>query len=301
MTLTLAPEARPAAAAVWWSAARPATLAASLAPVIAGTALAARTGGARWDAALCALAGAVLIQVGTNLHNDAADHARGADGPERLGPPRATAQGWLDGRAVRRAAALVLALAFVPGAYLVALGGWPILALGVASVLCAVLYTGGPWPLAYVGLGEVFVVGFFGLAAVAGTVFVQTGAVGVEALVVGLALGLVAAAILAVNNLRDREGDARAGKRTLAVRLGARFARAEHAACLLLPFALFVALWARDGWAGWLLPLLALPLAGREVALARRADGRDLNARLGGAGRVELGVALLLALGVAVA
>lgn len=293
--------ARPSALRVWWSAARPATLAASIAPVVAGTALAARDGGARWGAALAALLGAVLIQVGTNLHNDAADHERGADGPERLGPPRATALGWLDRRTVRAAAALVLALAFAPGAYLVWLGGWPILALGIASVTCAVLYTGGPFPLAYVGLGEPFVVGFFGVAAVAGTYYVQRGVVTLEAALVGVALGLVAAAILAVNNLRDRAGDARANKRTLAVRLGERFARAEHALCLVAPFALFAGLLVTSGWRGFFAPLLALPLALREVALLRGRDGRDLNPRLGGAARVELLIALLLALGVALA
>lgn len=292
---------RPGSARVWWSVARPATLAASLAPVIAGTALAARDGGARWGAAAAALLGAVLIQVGTNLHNDAADHERGADGPERLGPPRATSLGWLDRRTVRAAAALVLALAFVPGAYLVWLGGWPILGLGLASVACALLYTGGPYPLAYVGLGEPFVIGFFGVAAVAGTYFVQRGAVTPDAVLVGVALGLVAAAILAVNNLRDRAGDARANKRTLAVRLGERFARAEHAACLLAPFALFALLLAQSGWRGWAAPLLALPLAVRELALLRGRDGRELNPRLGGAAKVELALALLLALGVALA
>lgn len=300
-TLELEQVARPSGARVWWSAARPATLAASLAPVVAGTALAARDGGARWGAAFAALLGAVLIQVGTNLHNDAADHERGADGPERLGPPRATSLGWLDRRAVRLAAALALALAFAPGAYLVSVGGWPVLALGVVSVACAVLYTGGPFPLAYVGLGEPFVVGFFGVAAVAGTYFVQRDVVTGEAVVLGLALGLVAGAILAVNNLRDREGDARAGKRTLAVRLGARFARVEHAVCLLAPFALLLGLLAWSGWRGWAAPLLCLPLALREVVLLSRRDGRELNPHLGGAGRVELLLALLLWPGVALA
>lgn len=293
--------ARPGTARVWLSAARPATLAASLAPVIAGTALAERDGGARWLPALAALLGAVLIQLGTNLHNDAADHERGADGPERLGPPRATALGWLDRATVRRAAVLAFALALVPGAYLGLVGGWPILALGVVSIACGVLYTGGPFPLAYVGLGEVFVIAFFGVAAVAGTHVVQRGTLSSDAVVVGVALGLVASAILAVNNLRDRVGDARANKRTLVVRFGERFARVEHALCLLAPFALFVGLYAQSAWTGWLLPLVALPLAVRELVLVRRKDGRALNPHLGGAARVELALALLLSLGVAIA
>jgi 1,4-dihydroxy-2-naphthoate octaprenyltransferase len=300
----VSPVTRPGTARVWLSAARPATLAASLAPVIAGTALAERDGGARWLPALAALAGAVLIQLGTNLHNDAADHERGADGPERLGPPRATALGWLDRATVRRAAVLAFALALVPGAYLGLVGGWPILALGVVSIACGVLYTGGPFPLAYVGLGEVFVIAFFGVAAVAGTHFVQRGpsfGVSLDAVLVGVALGLVASAILAVNNLRDRVGDARANKRTLVVRFGERFARVEHALCLLAPFAVFVGLYAQSAWTGWLLPLVALPLAVRELVLVRRKDGRALNPHLGGAARVELALALLLALGVAIA
>lgn len=296
-----APTARPSTARVWLSAARPATLAASFAPVIAGTALAQKDGGAQWLPAFSALAGAVLIQLGTNLHNDAADHERGADGPERLGPPRATALGWLDRATVRRAAVLAFALALVPGAYLGLVGGWPILVLGIVSIACGVLYTGGPFPLAYVGLGEVFVIAFFGVAAVAGTHLVQRGVLSKEAVLVGVAMGLVASAILAVNNLRDRVGDARANKRTLVVRLGERFARVEHAVCLLLPFAIFTGLYLQSTWTGWLAPLVALPLAVRELALVRTKDGRALNPHLGGAARVELALALLLAVGVAIA
>lgn len=297
-----APAVRPAAWRVLVAAARPATLGASVAPVVAGTALAHQAGGARWDLAACALLGALLIQVATNLHNDAADGARGTDDPAaRLGPPRAVAMGWLSRRAALALAGAAAALALVPGAALVLAGGAPILALGLLSLLAGWAYTGGPRPLAYVGLGELFVVLFFGLGAVGGTVWVQRGAVGPEAAAAGLAVGLLAAAILAVNNLRDRAGDARAGKRTLAVRLGERFARAEHAACLLAPFALagLVAAVRRDP--AWAAPLLALPLALREVRLARRADGRDLNPRLGGAGRVQLAWALLLAGGAGVA
>lgn len=246
-----------------------------------------------WSAAAAALLGAGLIQVGTNLVNDAKDAEKGAD-DDRLGPPRATAAGWLSRRTVLAAAAASFLLALLPGAYLAALGGWPILALGLVSIACGWLYTAGPFPLAYVGLGEPFVIGFFGVAATAGTYFVQRGGPTAEALLAGLAPGLFAAGILAVNNLRDRTGDARVGKRTLAVRLGERFARAEHAACLLLPFGLALGLLAATGWRGWLLPLLTLPLALREVVLARRRDGRALNAHLAGAGRVELLFALLV-------
>ncbi len=277
------------------AAARPQTLPASLAPVVAGTALAWRDGGLRWGPAAAALLGALCIQLGTNLHNDAADAGRGADGPDRLGPPRVVAQGWASRRSVLVWAALLFALACVPGAYLVALGGWPILALGLASLLCGWLYTGGPWPLAYLGLGELFVVAFFGVGAVSGTYYVQTGAIPLEPALVGVAIGSFAAGILAVNNLRDRVGDARAQKNTLAVRFGEGFARVEHAVCLLGPFALALGLFAATGWTGWLVVQAALPLALREVVLARRRDGRDLAPHLGGAGRVELLYALLLA------
>ena len=276
------------------AAARPQTLPASLAPVVAGTALAWRDGGLRWGPAAAALLGALCIQLGTNLHNDAADAGRGADGPDRLGPPRVVAQGWASRRAVLAWATLLFALACAPGAYLVALGGWPILALGLASLLCGWLYTGGPYPLAYLGLGELFVVAFFGVGAVSGTYYVQTLRVPLEPALCGLAIGAFAAGILAVNNLRDRAGDAKARKNTLAVRLGERFARAEHALCLLGPFALALGLFAATRWPGWLVVQAALPLALREVVLARGRDGRDLAPHLGGAGRVELLFALLL-------
>lgn len=307
----------PSLASVALVAARPATLSASLAPVVAGTALAARDGGARWEAAGAALLGALLIQLATNLVNDAADAARGTDGrvsgpssdsgrsedgaPQRLGPPRAVAEGWLSRRAALTAAAVCCGLALLPGAFLIALGGWPILALGLASLLCAWSYTAGPFPLAYLGLGELFVLLFFGLFAVGGTYWVQREALPPDVLLAGAGVGLFACGLLAVNNLRDRTGDARAGKRTLAVRLGERFARAEHAACLLLPLGIALAAALATGWRGWLFPLGALPLALLEVRAARAADGRALNPRLGGAGRVQLLWALLLGAGAALA
>ena len=292
--------ARPSWSRVALCAARPATLGASLAPVAAGTALAARDalatgqGGARWGVAGAALLGAVLIQLGTNLINDAADHARGADREDRLGPPRAVAQGWLSRRAALLGAGACFALALLPGAWLIALGGWPILVLGLLSLCSGWAYTAGPFPLAYLGLGELFVLLFFGLGAVGGTYWVQRLTLTPEVGLVGLALGLFACGILAVNNLRDRAGDARAGKRTLAVRLGERFARVEHAACLLLPFALAVGGLVLSGWRGWLVPLLAAPLAAREVLLVRHKDGVALNPHLAGAARVQLCFALLL-------
>lgn len=293
--------ARPSPLRVALVAARPATLGASLAPVAAGTALAARDGagaggggGAGWGAAGLALLGAILIQLGTNLINDAADHARGADQADRLGPPRAVAQGWLSRRAALLAAGACFALALLPGAWLIALGGWPILALGLGSLVSGWAYTAGPFPLAYLGLGELFVLLFFGLGAVGGTYWVQRLALTPEVGLLGVGMGLFSCGILAVNNLRDRAGDARARKRTLAVRLGERFARAEHAVCLLAPFGLAAAALAMSGWWGWLAPCAALPLAVVEVARVRQADGAALNPHLAGAARVGLLFALLL-------
>ncbi|MGE0711168.1 MAG: 1,4-dihydroxy-2-naphthoate polyprenyltransferase [Planctomycetota bacterium] len=284
------------AAAAWWAAARPATLSLGALPVVVATALAHADGRAAPLPALAALAGALAIQVGTNLHNDAADAQRGADGPDRLGPPRATQRGWLSAAQVRRGAALAFALAVVAGAYLSWTAGWPLLVIGVASIACGLAYTGGPFPLAYLGLGDPFVLLFFGVVATCGAYYVQAGAVPAHVIAASLPIGLLATAVLVVNNLRDRAGDARAGKRTLAVRLGARLARAEYALCVLGAFAAPLAAWGLDlAPRGWLLALVALPLGLWQVAKLTRLDGAALNPELGATARLQLVYGLLLA------
>ena len=177
--------------------------------------------------------------------------------------------------------------AAVVGAYLTWVAGWPVLVLGLVAVLSAVAYTAGPFPLGYHGLGDLFVLVFFGLAAVAGTCFVQTGALGASAWVAGVAIGCLATAILVVNNLRDRGSDARVGKRTLAVRFGSGFARAEYTALLVVAYGCCLAM-------GWWLPLLCLPCA---VVVTRKVftlDGADLNPVLGETARLELVFGVLL-------
>jgi 1,4-dihydroxy-2-naphthoate octaprenyltransferase len=222
-----------ARALVWIEAARPRTLPAALAPVVVGTALAAHDGAFHAAAALLALVGAVAIQVGTNYANDLSDHLRGADTPERLGPRRATQAGLVSPRTMALAAASAFLLALAVGVALVARAGWPVVLIGTSAILFGWLYTGGPRPLGYVGLGEALVLLYFGPVAVAGTHFVQSLVFSPTAAVAGLGPGLLSTALLVVNNLRDAGGDARAGKRTLAVRFGARFAKAEFAACLV--------------------------------------------------------------------
>ncbi len=208
------------------SATRPKTLPAAAVPVWAGCVLAWKLSG-KFDLplALCTLAGAVLIQIATNLFNDAIDAAKGADTERRTGPVRATAGGLLSRRTVLAAAGIFLALAAACGAVLIRSAGWPVLAIGIPSLYLAYGYTGGPFPLAYRGMGELFVVLFFGLVAVAGTVFVQTLEWRPEALLLGAQIGLLSAVLISINNLRDREEDASTGKRTLAVRLGPKPAR----------------------------------------------------------------------------
>jgi 1,4-dihydroxy-2-naphthoate octaprenyltransferase len=275
----------------WISAIRPATLTAAVGPVLVGAALAHGDGALHLPAAVAALLGAVLIQIGTNLVNDLADFHRGADDSDRLGPPRAVQRGWLTERAVAWGAFVAFAGATVVGAYLVYLGGWPIAALGIASVAAGVAYTAGPWPLAYHGLGDLFVLAFFGVAAVCGTYYVQTGVVTRGAMAAGLAVGALATAILVVNNLRDRHTDARVGKRTLAVRFGGRFARIEYAVLLGVAYGISAA-------AGWLAPLLSLPWAVLQVREVGAADGADLNPHLGRTAKLGLVFCTLLALGV---
>ena len=228
----------------WVLAARPKTLWAAISPVIVGTAMAYEDGQYHGLAALMALLGAVFIQIGTNLANDYFDFKKGADKNGRLGPTRVTQAGLVSPRTMRTAVIIVFLISFLFGLYLVWRGGWPVVIIGILSVLFAVLYTGGPYPLGYHGLGDIFVLIFFGPVAVGGTYYVQTLEINATILTAGLAPGLFSLAILTVNNLRDVESDKKAGKKTLAVRWGITFARREYLFSLitaaLIPVILFV-------------------------------------------------------------
>jgi 1,4-dihydroxy-2-naphthoate octaprenyltransferase len=238
----------PANVGLFFRAARPRTLAAAIAPVLIGTALAHRDGRLHVPAALAALAGAVWIQIGTNLANDYFDHHKGAD-RARIGPERLTASGRVSPSWMRRAFLFAFGLALVPGAYLIARGGWPLAIIGLLGILAGVFYTAGRRALAYLGLGELFVLLFFGPVAVAGTYFAQALEWSAAAAFAGLAPGLLSTALLCVNNLRDRETDREAGKRTLAVRLGRGFAKSE-----IVVSVVFAALVPIGLWYGWGVP-----------------------------------------------
>lgn len=287
----------------WFLACRPKTLPVSLSPVLVGTALAWHDAGQVLLLPLLAAAlGAAGIQVGTNLFNDVGDFLRGTDTPERLGPRRATAEGWLTPRAVQLGAWLAFAFAFLCGIYLVAHGGWPIVVIGLASLAAGWAYTGGPRPIAYGPFGEGFVTLFFGLVAVGGSYYLQTLTLTADAVFAGLLLGLPAAAVITVNNHRDREGDTRGGRRTLAILLGPGGTRLLYAALLLLPYLLLallpllLPLLPSSGRRAWL-PLLALPLAGRLVhRFWREPPGPALNAVLAATAGHQLLFAGLLAL-----
>lgn len=281
-------------------AARPKTLPAAVAPVLVGTAVAVGEGMFAPLPAAVALVCALLIQIATNFANDYFDFVKGADTHERVGPLRVVAAGIIAPRTVRNAMIGVLALTFVLGLYLVWIGGWPILAIGLASIFCAVIYTAGPFPLAYNGLGDIFVFIFFGIAAVTGTHYVQALAWSADALVAALPMGAISTAILVVNNYRDIDTDRGAAKRTLAVRMGRAATRIEYVALLALAYLVPVAQALAGGIAR--LPLLlalgSLPLA---VPLVRTihtvTDGPRLNAALGGTGRLLALFAILYSLG----
>lgn len=295
----LAAHRAPGRALAWWLALRPWSFTISLAPILAGTSLAILDGhGARIGLALAALLASVLIHGGTNLQNDVGDFRRGADGAGRIGPPRATTEGWLPASQVQFAAALCFALAFLPGAYLVMQGGWPIVAIGLASVAAGAVYTAGPRPVAYSGWGEAFVILFFGLVAVGGMYYLHAGTVGTGPLLAGAALGLLGAAVLVVNNLRDIDSDRRIGKNTLAVRCGVRFALLEYALLLHVPFALAVLLALQEGQPGLLMPLVLLPWAVRLYRRVRRTpSGAWLNGALASTAKLGLAFAILLSAG----
>jgi 1,4-dihydroxy-2-naphthoate polyprenyltransferase len=280
----------------WFLACRPKTLSVSLSPVLVGTAVAWHdTQALLWLPLLAAALGAAFIQIGTNLFNDVGDFLRGTDTPGRLGPKRATAEGWLSVDMVRAGAWLAFALAFLCGIYLVAHGGWPIVVIGLASLAAGWAYTGGPAPIAYRPLGEAFVFVFFGLVAVGGSYYLQTLTLTPTALVVAVLVGLHAAAVITVNNYRDLDGDARSGKNTLAVLLGRPATRRLYATEMLAPYALLPLL-ADLGWPA-ALPLLSLPLALGLIARFRReVPGPVFNAILAATAGLQLVFAVLLSL-----
>jgi 1,4-dihydroxy-2-naphthoate polyprenyltransferase len=289
----------PGSPTAWLMAIRPRTLPAAVAPVVVGTAMAAADGVASPLPAVAALVGALLIQIATNLANDVFDFRKGSDTEERIGPTRVVQAGLLSPRAVMTGTVVTLLLALVVGAYLVWAGGWPILVIGVAALICAVAYTGGPFPLAYHGLGDLFVVVFFGLVAVGGTYWVQALAFEPGVLTAGAGVGALVTAILVVNNLRDREHDARAGKRTLAVRLGVRGSRAEYLALAAVAAAAPPAGMALHGWSVWTLVALgALLFLVRPIArVLTFHDPRELNPALGETARAVTWYGGLLAVG----
>ncbi len=265
----------------WLLACRPATLSAAAVPVLVGSAVAHVQGGIRWGPALAALVGALLLQIGANLANDVFDHEKGADTAERLGPLRTVQAGLLSARAVRRAMVLVFALALLVGVYLTSVAGVSIVIIGLCSIAAAIAYTGGPYPLGYHGLGDVFVMLFFGFVAVCGTAFVQLGTVPALALWASVPVGALATAILVVNNVRDRETDARANKRTLAVRLGKTGGIAEYAALIGAAYLVPVVLRLTHQASSWvLLPGTTLLPALALVRQVGRNEGRALNPTL---------------------
>ena len=284
---------------IWLEATRPRTLPAAVSPVVVGSALAWHAGKFDGVAAGLCLLFALLIQIGTNFANDYYDFVKGADSAERVGPRRAVAAGLVKPETMRAAMIAVFAVAFVGGLSLIAWGGPWLLAVGVASIACGVAYTGGPWPLGYNGLGDVFVFVFFGLVAVGATFFVQAGEITFDALLAGAAIGLLAANILVVNNYRDAETDAAAGKRTLVVRFGRGFARRQFEFSLIVALVIPVVFFARGGYGAWcLLPLLVGPVTwGHARRLRKSETPAERIALLGDTGKLLAGYAVLFSAG----
>ncbi len=284
---------------IWILASRPKTLPAAAAGVITGTALALRDGHFRFGPALAALLIALLLQIGSNLANDVYDYERGADAGKRHGPTRVTQAQLLTPMQVKAGMWLIFGLSTLLGLYLFFVAGWVVILIGLAAIVSAIAYTGGPFPLGYFGLGDAFVFIFFGVAAVAGTYFVQAGSVSAEAWWMSLPIGWLIVDILVVNNLRDINADRAAGKHTLAVRIGERGTRIQYiillgASYLLLPvLAIFKIL----PWLS-LLAWLSLPLGWRTWQIVRKQAGRPLNEALAGMGRTALVYSLLFFVGI---
>lgn len=287
---------RPSPFYIWFIAARPWTLPASVAPILVGSAVAWHQAGFHLPTALVALVTALLLQIAANFANDAIDFKRGTDTDARVGPTRITAAGYVTYDQVMRATFITLGLAVLTGLYLVYRGGWPFLLLGLAAVICAVAYTGGPFPISYLGLGEVFVFLFFGLLAVTGTAYLQTGELTSLALAASIPSGAMNVGILIVNNYRDLEGDRVANKRTVAVRIGPEKTRIEYMIMLLATIATPFVFWALGWLNAWaLLTVLSWPLFLQLWNQIRTLHGPALNRTLGMTGRTSLVFSVLFA------
>lgn len=282
----------------WLLAARPRTLPAALSPVVVGSAVALAEGGFDLLVAIAAIAVALLLQIGANFANDVADFRSGADTEQRLGPTRVTQSGLLSPRQVEVATAVTLALAAIPGLYLVWRGGWVFAVVGLLAIGAAVAYTAGP-AYGYVGLGDIAVFLFFGPVAVAGTAYLMTHRLTPIAVLSSIPMGCLITAILVVNNLRDIETDRAAGKMTLAVRLGRSGARAEYALLLVISYLVPVAVWLSDLASFWvMLSLVTAPLAVMLLQRVRNEEGRALNPVLAGTARLCLFFAIAYAVGI---
>lgn len=279
-------------------ASRPKTLSAAVAPVIAGSALAFSHGSFRIGPALAALFAAIMIQIATNFYNDVVDFERGTDTSERLGPTRVTQSGLLQPSQVRMGVLATIGAAGLAGAYLYFVAGWPVLLLGLASIMAGLAYTGGPLPLARAGLGDLFTMIFFGFVAVGGTVYVQALSLPRSTWLVGLALGSTITALLAVNNIRDIATDKKAGRRTIPVAWGKQAGLAEYIVMLSLAYLAPILMTALYGASPWIfLCFLSLPLAIWLVTFIAKSEGKSLNLALERTGQLVLVHSLLLSAG----
>jgi len=283
---------------IWILASRPKTLPAALAPVLIGTAMAYEASGFHLLSCIAATIGALLIQIGTNFANDYYDFKKGADEGERLGPTRVTQSGMVSPSIMKKATYFVFTLALLSGVYLVFRGGWPIVIIGLSSILFGILYTGGPYPLGYNGLADIFVLIFFGPVAVGGTYYVQTLEINYIVLLAGLSPGLFSVAILTVNNLRDIENDKKVGKKTLAVRFGASYARFQYTASVAIGMliSLIIVFYISDKYY-LLISLFTLIVALPLIRKVYTIKGRELNNVLASTGKLLLLYSLLFSIG----
>ena len=289
----------PSRGRAWFLASRPPTLPAAVVPVLVGTAVGASESSFRPVVFVVAMIASLLIQIATNFANDLSDFHKGADTEARVGPLRVAQSGLITPGDLKRGIIITFGLAMLAGLYLIYIGGWPILLIGVFSILSGLAYTGGPWPLGYHGLGDLFVFIFFGIIAVTGSAYLQSGYVSALALATSVPVGLLVTNILVINNLRDVETDRIAGKHTLAVLLGANQVRLQYAGFSLVAYLVPPLLWRLDGASPFvLLSWLTLPLSVRLVRIVMAGtSGRPLNRVLKATGQLHLLYGILLALG----